>query len=894
MKRHVHCVLYAIAAGLLISGLCQADEDAEPTNPAQPAAPKADFEQADTTADKNNQANAVQAQRVQFYLEQVKPLLTKRCVGCHGPDEQESGLRVDTAAGLLEGGYSGAAVVPGKSAQSLLIHVLQGQGDLTRMPLEDDPLEQDQLAALVRWIDSGAHAPLDEKPLGAGSLEDLDHWAFQPIALPEVPQPRPASWPRNGIDHFVLATLNAKGLTPALEASRATLIRRVSLDLLGLLPTPRQVDAFLLDNRPDAYERLVDRLLNSPHYGERWGRHWLDAARYADSNGYTIDGPRSIWKYRDWVIGALNRDLPFDQFVIEQIAGDLLPEAPQDQIVATGFHRNTLINQEGGTDQEQFRIEAVGDRVDTTGTVFLGLSIGCARCHDHKFDPLTQRDYYRLFAFFNNSDDVNIEVPTPEEITLRSKIRSQVATLEKQRSARAKALAPEFDTWLASLEEVAPDHLPAAEVLAILDIPPIQRTDDQRAALVNAHLAQDDAWSQLTGQIARLKGQLPKVATSMVLRRRAKPRETHIMIRGEFLRLGAPVQPDVPGVLPDLPEHLDSPTRLDLARWLVSPENPLTARVTVNRIWQRYFGAGIVATENDFGIQSSPPSHPQLLDWLAARFMQQGWSLKQLHRTIVTSATYRQDSALRENVYEQDPTNALLARQNRLRVEAEVIRDVALDAAGLLSRKVGGPSVFPPQPEGVMRLAQVNRPWKVSDGEDRYRRGIYTYFWRSVPYPLLTMFDAPGANTTCTRRPRSNTPLQALTLLNDTVFTECAEALALRVLAADATDDAQRLRYGFRLCLAREPTAFEQNRLEQLLAHCLESGPDSESESPQVAEATHESVTTHTAVAVPDPHAESGTANETSDDTTTTPRQLSAWTTVARVLLNLDEFITRE
>jgi hypothetical protein len=799
------------------------------------------------------------------YLRDVKPILAQNCYACHGSEKQRAGLRLDTAAAVLHGGNSGPAIVPGKSGDSLLIKAVTGAKDVKIMPPKEPRLTAEQISVLRTWIDDGAKAPASE--IAAASAKSK-HWAFKKPAHPDEPPVRDAAWVRNPIDRFILARLEKEGLPPSPEADRITLIRRVSLDLLGLPPSPEDIDAFVSDSRPGAYERLVDRLLASPHFGERWGRHWLDLARYADSNGYSIDAPRSIWKYRDWVIDALNKDLPFDQFTVEQLAGDLLPGATLEQRVATGFHRNTSINQEGGINVEQFRIESIVDRVNTTGGVFLGLTVGCAQCHDHKFDPLSQREYYQLYAFLNNADEPNLELATPEQARRRKQVRSRIAALEKQRRSFGTYSVAAQDRWEQRLTPADRRRLPPA-IQAILDIPENGRIESQKQTLT-AYYRQLDLARHVVGglgnplpfaaaghavaarfrtsvqkEIADLKKTEPQIVSTMVVQERKQPRTTYVMLGGDFTRHGATVSPGVPATLHPLPV-VDKPNRLDLARWLVSPENPLTARVTVNRLWQNYFGIGLVETENDFGTQGTPPSHPELLDWLATEFQARRWSLKAMHRLIVTSATYRQASRHRPELAGVDARNRLLARQARLRLEAEVVRDAALTASGLLTREIGGPSVHPPQPEGIYRFTQVPREWKADTGPERYRRGLYTYFWRSAPHPGLIVFDAPDATSACTRRNRSNTPLQALTLLNDQAFFEFAQALAVRVLNEAPVDQAGRLRYAFRLCMGRAPSGVEESRLGELLAEQGNVAP------------------------------------------------LAAWTTVTRVLLNLDEFITRE
>jgi mono/diheme cytochrome c family protein len=792
------------------------------------------------------------------YLRDVKPILSKHCVLCHGASRPRGSLRLDTAAAALKGGDSGPAVVPGTVDESTLIEAVAGDGTIERMPLNRPPLSDAQIATLKAWINQGAKAPASETP----SVADT-HWAFVPPVRPEPPAVRNEAWVRNPIDRFVLARLEREGIEPSPEADKTTLIRRLSLDLLGLPPSAEEVDRFLLDNRPDAYERLVDRLLSSPHYGERAARQWLDLARYADSNGYSIDAPRQIWKYRDWVIDAFNRDQPFDEFSIEQLAGDLLPQPTLEQKVATGFHRNTPINQEGGIDLEQFRIESVVDRVSTTATVFLGLTMACAQCHDHKYDPISQKEYYRFFAFFNNVDEPEMPVASPEQVSRRDAIQAQIDAYLNQICAQNPTLLERQKAWEASLDMVARQKQ-TQEVRTVFDVVFDKRSEAQQAVVFAAFIDQskDPAIEEHQKFVTQLRAQLPKIVTTMVVRERAQPRETHVLTQGDFTRPAEVVSPGIPAVLPPLEisaEH--TPNRLDLARWLFDPTNPLTARVTVNRLWQSAFGRGLVETENDFGTQGAPPSHAELLDWLATEMVARGWSLKAMQRLVVTSATYRQSSRVRPDLKTIDPDNRKLARQSRLRLDAELVRDSALEASGLLSRTIGGPSVFPPQPDGVMNFGQMRREWKADTGPDRYRRGLYTFLWRATPHPLLMVFDAPDATRACTRRVRSNTPLQALTLLNDEAFFEFASALGARVLSTGPSDDAGRLSYAFRLCLSRSPSRSELLRLGDLLASIRAEEPRDM------------------------PNGEAAFTGSS---------ERAAWTAVARVLLNLDEFITRE
>lgn len=807
------------------------------------------------------------------YQTEVRPILDQYCVRCHGPQRCEADLRLDSRTGILRGGISGPAVVRERPADSPILKAIGRQDDrFAPMPPDDEPQlgvrERDVLRA---WIAAGAPGPDDEPQ--APTKRDSPHWAFQPIRRAAVPI-GDAGWSRQPLDCFVYHAMQQHGLEPSEEAEPEVLLRRVYLDLIGVLPAPEEVEAFLADTSPDAYEKVVDRLLASPHYGERWARRWLDLARYADSNGYTRDMPRQIWPYRDWVIRALNRNLPYDQFVIEQLAGDLLPSPTLEQLVATGFHRNTLFNEEGGTDPEQFRVERTVDRVNTTGTVFLGLTIGCAQCHDHKYDPISQREYYEFYAFFNNADEPQIEVPTEDQIRAgepqrAAELRQQIARLE----AQLKELQPELEKaemlWEQQLTEEEKQKLPFQVLNAI------QLARQDRTPELNRHLF--DYFKRLPStrqqfpvleEVERLRRQIPEFATTLVMRERASRRQTHVLVRGDFLRPGAQVQPNVPAVLPPLEARQLVADRLDLARWLVDRRNPLTARVAVNRAWQDFFGRGLVETENDFGTQGSPPSHPELLDWLAARF-QEDWDLKRLHRLIVTSAAYRQSSRHFASSH-NDPRNLWWARQNRVRLDAELIRDSALSASGLWTRVIGGPSVYPPQPEGVFDFTQDKKPWPTATGADRYRRAMYTYLWRSSPHPALVVFDFPDANATCTRRIRSNTPLQALALANDVLIIECARELARQALADPAvSSDRDRLELVFRRCLVRRPTSLELGRLLRFYAEQYEEF-------------------------VREPQAAAQLLGEPKGMDTQEWARWAAWTSVVRVLMNLDEFVTRE
>ncbi len=797
-------------------------------------------------------ARADEPSEVDRFCREVEPILTAHCVECHGPKKQENGLRLNSGAAILRGGDSGLAVVAGKAAESLLLQAVLGTSEtVSRMPLKKPPLSDAEVVVIRRWIEAGAIVPTD----AVAETKKSSHWAFQGVTRPALPAVVEANWPKGPIDRFLLARLEGEKLAHSDAAERATLIRRVALDLIGLPPSPEEVAEFVADERSDAFEQVVDRLLASPHYGERWGRHWLDLARYADSNGYTRDFGRQIWKYREWVIDAINANMPFDQFTIEQIAGDMLPDATESQLVATGFHRNTLINEEGGTDQEQFRVEAVVDRVNATGAVWLGLTVGCARCHSHKYDPISQVEYYQLFALLNNCEEPTIEVPTrmqreKDELTRREEVRGQIKQLEEAVEKQRAELEAEQRKWEATVTPEQRARLPGPVQVAY-DMK-LEARDAKNKKLIEDYFRETEVARQAFVDLARiyeLRQQEPKIPTTMILRERSEPRESFVHKRGDFLDRGADVVGGVPAVLPPVRSSEDRVGRLDFSRWLVSAENPLTPRVAMNRDWQKFFGRGLVETEDDFGVQGTPPSHPDLLEWLAAKYVDSGWDTKGMHRQIVTSATYRQSSAVRSDLAARDPQNRLFGRQSRLRLDAEIVRDVALTSAGLLTNTIGGPSVFPPQPEGVFDFTQDPKPWKAASGGDRYRRGMYTHFWRSSPYPMLLTFDAPGGNVSCTRRLRSNTPLQSLTLANDQAFFECARGLAERVISEEPTNELRRAELAFRMCMSREPTASEQTLLTGLIQQELTGSP--------------------------------------SDSTV-------GWTRICRVLLNLDETITRE
>ena len=1014
------------------------------------------------------------------FARDILPIFEGSCYSCHGPTQQMSGLRLDSKKLALAGSESGKVIDPYKASESPLYQRIAGIGDLARMPMGGKPLDTAQIGLIRAWIDQGADWP---DGVESKVAEARKYWAFVPPKRPRLPKVRNPNWAENPIDFFVLARLEKEVLSPARQADRVTLLRRLSLDLVGLPPMIEEVDAFLADKSKNAYQKQVERLLSSPHYGERWGRHWLDAARYADSDGFEKDKQRQVWFYRDWVINSFNRDLPYDRFIIEQLAGDLLPQATQDQIVATGFLRNSMINEEGGIDPEQFRMEAMFDRMDAIGKSILGITIQCTQCHDHKYDPLTQEGYYRMFAFLNNAHEANIAVYTPEEQSQRAELFRRIREIESDlkrrrpdwqermaewedqvaadqpqwlvvrpkvedistggqkylplddgsflaqgyaptqhrvkmyvktavqgitafrlellndidlplggpgRSVKGTGALTEFEVETAPAD--APDKItqvkiakatadislpetpleaifqnksdkrrvtgpiefaidgkeetawgidagpglrnqprkavfttetpithPEGTILTfylsqkhggwnsndnqnhnlgrfrlsiatdtgavadplpknvrdILSIPRDRRTPSQVEAVFRYWRTTVPEWKQVNAKLARLWRQHPEGSSQLVLQARQNGRETNVLSRGDFLKPVKLVSPAVPGFLHPMPEGTPM-TRLGFAQWLVDRNSPTTARALVNRIWQSYFGIGLISTSENLGTQSEPPSHPELLDWLAVEFMDSGWSLKALHQLIVTSSTYRQSSHATPELHQRDPYNRLLARGPRFRVEAEIVRDIALAASGLLNPKIGGPSVYPPAPDFlfVPPASYGTKPWHEATGEDRYRRGIYTFRYRSVPYPMLQTFDAPRGDASRVRRSRSNTPLQALTTLNEPLFLESARALALRTLREGGETNTQRLVYSFRRCLARKPTPTESAELLSLLNKQMKrlregwlrpwdlAGYDA-AQRPQLPKSA-------------------------------TPVQLAAWTTVCRVLLNLDETITKE
>ncbi len=1011
------------------------------------------------------------------FARDIQPIFIKRCYECHGPDKQKNDLRLDRKPDALRGGKSGKPVfVAGKSAGSQIIERVTSQDPDEVMPSKGERLTAEQIALLRGWIDQGAIWP-DEKK----------HWAFIKPVRPELPAVKNKRWPRNEIDKFILARLEQEKLSPSPEADRATLIRRLTFDLTGLPPTLEEVDAFLNDRSRQAYEKVVDRLLASQHYGEHLARGWLDLARYADSNGYQVDLARSMWPYREWVINAFNRNLPFDQFTVEQLGGDLLADATLEQKIATGFNRNTKSNDEGGGDDEEYRTKAVKDRVATTAATWLGLTMMCAECHSHKYDPISQEDYYRFYSFFNNTTDrgngtePSIAVPAPPVQQRVDYLRSRLTRLKQDlaeaerklpadqeawerriagktnvwvtlnltnaistggatftnlpdQSILAIGINPTYDTYQITAEtelqtitavllEVLPDpslpkngpgrwgqtgnfildefgmtaapksgagvvpvtlffgkatadweqqyyraehaidhnlktgwaigpkfgqrHFliaelketpgfkdgaklgfrfdsyhgnnhtvgrlrlsvttekdPAAfwpvpsEVAGLLGVPAAQRTPEQQRLLAAHYRTVSPTIRIIEREIFRLNERENELAntryTTLVMKDREEPRTTYVHVRGNFLEKGKEVTAGVPTILPPLPSD-QPPNRLALARWLVDPENPLTARVTVNRLWERVFGTGIVKTSEDFGKQGEVPSHPELLDWLACEFMSptvtshdpdftnhasrltpHSWDVKHMMKLIVLSATYRQNATADGEQLEKDPYNRLLARGPRFRMDSEMIRDQALAVSGLLNPEVGGPSVYPVQVPNLWKELGFLRPeigmdeWPTSEGPELYRRGLYTFWRRVCTYPTFATFDAPSREVCISRRPRSDTPLQALAALNDPAFLEAARVLAQRVLLHGGSDPTQQIEYAFRLCLARSPTKPERQRLVSLYEQQLKSF---ERDAKSAEELVNQ-----------------GAAGRPAN---LDVRKLAAWMMVGNVLLNLDETLTK-
>jgi len=756
------------------------------------------------------------------YNTAVRPIINEQCIACHGGVKREGGFSLLFRTDALDSTDSGKRpIVPGDPGTSELIRRVTHSDPDERMPPKGDPLSEEQIDKLTQWIESGARW---EK-----------HWAYVPPARPERPDVARSEWSRNGIDDFILSRLEQHGLAPSPQADCPRLMRRLHLDVVGLPPSPDRVASYCADPSPAAYEHVVDSLLAAPRFGEHWASMWLDLARYADSKGYEKDPHRTIWAYRDWVIRAFNRDLPFDRFTIEQLAGDLLPEPTKEHLIATAFHRNTMTNTEGGTRNEEFRVAAVIDRVNTTMNVWQATTMECVQCHGHPYDPFRHSDYYELYAFFNNTEDADRSDDRPRLPTLDEEKRDQgvqlTAAIARLKNARdsllhTPRLVEKRRRWETSLQEamasstddltIDRDAFPVSTDVLTQVLKVINMSEEERS------LSEQDQVVELFGRIAP---ELEPIRTELRAQRAAldaldpvytpimqelppgHSRTTHVFERGNWMTKGAAVTRDVPGSLNDWPEGAPR-NRLGLAQWLVSDDNPLTARVVVNRFWAQLFGQGIVTTLSDFGTQGARPTHPELLDWLALRFMHEhDWHMKPLVKDLVMSATYQQTARWTPALRRQDPRNELLARGPRVRLSAEQVRDQVLAVSGLLSDKMYGPSVMPPQPDGIWENPYNGQEWVTSDGEDRYRRAIYTYWKRTNPYPSMVTFDAPSRETSVARRIRTNTPLQALVTLNDPVYVEAAQALARHALnATDGTAPASIERM-YRRALLHAPRA---------------------------------------------------------------------------------------
>lgn len=817
----------------------------------------------------------------------IRPILSDNCFACHGPDEKQrkGKLRLDEQKGAFAERDGQWIIKPGSKEASLLFQRLTTHDPDDRMPPVDSgkELSKEQVDLVGAWIDSGAHWE--------------GHWAFISPERPALPRPNDLNWPRNPIDHFVLARIEQEGLAPSRPAGKETLIRRASLDLTGLPPTPEEIDSFLADSNLGAYDQLVDRLLASPHFGERMGVHWLDLARYADTHGYHLDAGRNMSKWRDWVIGAFNENKAFDEFVLEQVAGDLLPNATREQRLATGFNRNNMINFEGGAIPEEYLTHYVVDRVVTTSTVFLGLTMGCAQCHDHKYDPISQKEFYQFYAYFNavpekGLDGRNgnapplIQLPSAEQ---EAELKELTAALSSAKAEMEKAI-PEIDRAQLEWERAVAEQLRSdnpnvpevpEEITKLLSIAAGDRTEAQ-ANQIRKHYREQlsPEGKRLHGRIAEVNESLASlnksIPNSMVMEQMANPRDTFVLIRGQYNQPGEKVAPGVPAVLPQLPPDAP-PNRLGLAQWLIDPKHPLLARVTVNRLWQVVMGRGLVSTANDFGAQGAWPTHADLLDWLAVEFVESGWDVKHIMRLILTSATYQQASDISPQLLEADPDNELYARAPRFRLAAEFVRDNALAVSGLLQREVGGPSVFPYQPAGLweeLSSREDSKNWTAqfyeqSKGKDLYRRSMYTFWKRTSPPPSLQAFDAPDRETCIVQRDRTSTPLQALILLNDPTYVEAARKLAERIMHQRVPVE-EGIAFGFRLATARLPSAHERRLLLQLWER-------------QHARFQAEPARAHEVLST----------GESPWHRAFDPSLLAAWTIVSSVILNLDETITK-
>ncbi|VAX37886.1 hypothetical protein MNBD_PLANCTO02-3192 [hydrothermal vent metagenome] len=1038
-------------------------------------------------ADDKVAAKKIAKEKTTFdFSSDIRPILSETCFQCHGPDKEsrEADLRLDTKAGAFANLDGHKAIVPGHPEKSELYLRLTTQDKDEQMPPADfkKRVTPQQIEKLRLWILSGAKWE--------------EHWAFTPPVKAPLPQVKKTKWVHNPIDNFVLKRLEQEHLSPSKEADKITLLRRLSLDLIGLPPTPKEVERFLKDKKLGAYERQVERLLASPHYGERWGRVWLDAARYADSNGFEKDAQRTVWAYRDWVINSVNNDQPYNQFIIEQIAGDLLPNATQNQRVATGFLRNTMVNEEGGVDPEEFRMLAIIDRMDAVGKSVLGLTVQCAQCHSHKYDPLTQEEYYKMFAYLNDSSEGSIPVYSREEQLQRAGLFAGIKKIEDQLKQQSPHWKTEMKKWEASVKNDQPqwkvlpvksntlaqrhyylkdgsllaqgyapsrydhkyswtlkaplkagsfqvemltdDNLPAQgpgrginglyalsefsveviepqnpksktkpkkrklkfiratsdangkrtqlplfyqgklgnrgflgpaeyaidgknetawgnvfagagrrnraskivfqlknpeefvkgtkltivltqkhggwnsnepvnlnlgrfrlsttedshmiadplpkKVRKLLSVPYNRRTARDINTIFSYWRTTVPSWKSANARIEKFWKMHPEGTTQLVYAKQSHPRKTYFLKRGDWLKHGDEVQPGVPIFLNPLPSRRSNSTgsRLTFARWLVDRDSPTAARTFVNRTWQALFGTGFCSTSDDLGSQGEPPSHPQLLDWLSVNFMEQDWSRKKLHRLIVTSATYRQSSRVTPSLLKKDPYNRLFARGARFRVDAEIVRDIALASSGLLNNTIGGPSVYPEAPRFLFLppASYGNKEWTTERGKNRYRRSIYTFQYRSVPYPALQTFDKPNGDISCVRRARSNTPLQALTVLNEPIFMECAEALARKIIRRKLKNDEQKIAYAFKHVLSRPPSKKEAATLLQFLTRQKKRFAKREADPSKILTSVDTNLQLFNITNLP--------------NFKPSPATVASLTLLCRVILNLDETITRE
>jgi hypothetical protein len=830
----------------------------------------------------------------------VRPILADACFGCHGPGQQKAGLRLDQSASATKPNKRGdAAIVPGKPDESEAIRRIFSDEETEVMPPADShkKLTAAQKATLKRWVSEGAvYEP---------------HWSFAKLTKPPVPRAA-GSRPRDPIDAFLAERYTKTDLTPNPEADRPTLIRRVSFALTGLPPTPQAVGAYLSDTSPDAYEKMVDRYLASPRFGEEMARHWLDLARYADTHGLHLDNERGTWPYRDWVVRAFNENKPFDQFTVEQLAGDLLRNPTTDQLVATGFNRCNVTTGEGGSIDAEWHFRNAVDRAAVAAETWLGLTAGCAQCHDHKFDPISQKEFYQLYAFFYSAEgpalDGNtllhapfVKLATPEQerrlrdmdrrlAALNADIAGVTARYADPALAAAVAgpaagkdaadLSLSFRAWVDARGGPDKEKLPK-EIAAILTStakPNPQQTQQLRTYHLRNVCSLTPGLDPLTTVRDALAAERKKlddsIPGSMIFRDAPTVRPAYVMIRGQYNKLGERVEPNTPSALPPLRSAKDRPTRLDLARWVVSPENPLTARVYVNRLWQQFFGTGLARTSSDVGAQGEPPTHPELLEYLAATFRDDGWDVKATVRRLVTSAAFRRSSKVTSELLRADPENRLYARGPRFRLDAEQVRDNALFVAGLLDPAVGGKGVKPYQPDNIWEpvafTGSNTQFYKRDAGSALYRRSLYTFFKRTAPPPFLSNFDAPNREQPCGRRDRSNTPLQALQLMNDVQHVEAARALAGRILAEGGQTPAERIAFAFKVVLARDPSPAELDVIEEELAAHLARYAKAPGDAKKLI-----------------------TVGESKPKDGLKPEELAAYTLVASTLLNLDETLTR-